>query len=45
MLGSHVEDELLDLALFDFDDRERVVGRVLGSLVLDIGGGYLAIRP
>jgi len=28
MLRAHVEDELLDLALFDLDRRERVVGRV-----------------
>jgi hypothetical protein len=40
MLRPHVEDELLDLALFDLDDRERVVGRVLDSLPLDIGSGY-----
>jgi len=48
MLRAHVEDELLDLALFELDRRERVVGRVWrfaprGSLpapALDVGGGY-----
>jgi len=28
MLRAHVEDELLDLALFDLDRRELVGGRV-----------------
>src|SRR5438045_9559790 len=42
MLRAHVEDELLDLALFDLDRRERVVGRVFEWPPLDIGSGYLS---
>jgi len=53
MLRAHVEDELLDLALFDLDRRECEVGRVwrfapggaLPAPALDVGGGYLSIRP
>jgi len=40
MLRAHVEDELLDLALFDLDRRERVGGGVLELPPLGIGGGY-----
>jgi len=39
MLGAHVEDELLDLALFGLDDREGVTSRLLDLPPLDIGGG------
>jgi hypothetical protein len=42
MLRAHVEDEFLNLALFDLDRRERVIGRVFDSLSLEIGGGYLS---
>jgi hypothetical protein len=41
MLGAHVEDELLDLALFDLDRREAVGGRVLEFALLDLSGGYV----
>jgi hypothetical protein len=40
MLRAHVEDELLDLALFDLDRRQRVAGRVFGLAPLDVSGGY-----
>src|SRR5205823_1336999 len=47
MLRAHVEDELLDLALFDLDRRERVIARVRRLAPrralpppLDVGGGY-----
>jgi len=46
MLRAHVQDELLDLALFDLDRRERVIGRVRRRAPrkptppLDVGGGY-----
>jgi hypothetical protein len=40
MLRTHVENELLDLALFDLDRREGVVGRVLDSPPRGLGGGY-----
>jgi hypothetical protein len=41
MLRAQVEDELLDLALFDRDRRERVSGGVLEFPPLDLFGGYL----
>jgi hypothetical protein len=41
MLRAHVEDELLDLSLFDLDRRESVGGRVLKLAPLDLSGGYL----
>src|SRR5207249_10878625 len=47
MLRAHVEDELLDLALFDLDRRERVIARVRRLAPrralpppLDVSGGY-----
>jgi hypothetical protein len=52
MLRAHVEDELLDLALFDLDDRELIarspcpVGdpSPVDPPAPDVGGGYLFIR-
>jgi hypothetical protein len=41
MLWTHVEDELLDLALFDIDRREPIGGRVLKFAPLDLSGGYV----
>jgi hypothetical protein len=40
MLRTHVEDELLDLALFDLDGRELKGGPVLELPPLDLGGCY-----
>jgi hypothetical protein len=52
MLRAHVENELLDLALFDLDDRELIarspcpVGdpSPVDLPAPDVGGGYLFIR-
>jgi hypothetical protein len=41
MLRAHVEDELLDLALFDLDRRERISGGIPEFPPLDFFGGYL----
>jgi hypothetical protein len=44
MLWAHVENELLDLALFDLDDGELItrVDPVRGLLAApDLSGGYL----
>src|SRR5439155_14988711 len=40
MLRPHVEDELLDLALFGLDRRERVAGGFRDLATLRVGGGY-----
>src|SRR5205809_7560956 len=40
MLRPHVEDELLDLALFGLDRRKRVAGGVRDLATLRVGGGY-----
>jgi hypothetical protein len=41
MLRAQVEDELLDLALFDRDRRKRIRGRILQLAPLDLFGGYV----
>jgi hypothetical protein len=41
VLRTHVENELLDLALFDLDRRQGVSGRVCERPPLDPAGGYV----
>jgi hypothetical protein len=40
MLGAHVENDPLDLALFDLDRGERISRGILELPPLDLFGGY-----